>query len=112
VRSQTTIIIAAIAAVTSGLLIFANPRARSDTTLVEPIPPPEFVPGEHHQNTAASVNLPAAMSERPYDFLDENEKRALFRAVIYTCNETENEEGCATYLRYCGNRCRVLVKVR
>lgn len=104
------VVLAALTVVTTGFVFFVNPGAQSDTTLVEPVPPPEFVPGEHKRHPSGTVNLQSAMSERPYDFLDEEEKRALFRAVIYACNETENEEGCATYLRYCGKRCRVLVK--
>ncbi len=106
------VVLSVLTVVTTGFIFFANPRASENTTLVEPIPPPEFVPGTHQRRPSGAVDLIASMSSRPYEFLDEEERRTLFRAVIHSCNESGDVESCNAYLFYCGQRCRMLVKGR
>jgi len=89
-----------------------NPFTSRNATLVEePIPPDEFIVGETQRGPAASEIL-AAMSARPFTYLNEEERRTIFRAVIHFCNEDVNDLVCGRYVSYCGETCRMLVRRR
>lgn len=89
-----------------------NPLATRNATLVEdPIPPDEFIIGEN-KRVPATYEISAAMNTRPFTHLSENERRTIFRAVIYFCNEDLNDWACGRYVNYCGETCRILVRRR
>jgi hypothetical protein len=97
---------------TSLVYLDYNPLAFEDAPLAdEPIPPQEFLVG-NPSRTPSNIDLPAAMRLRAYEYLDEHERRTLFRAVIYFCNENVNEFTCGHYVEYCGDSCRKLIRAR
>ncbi len=102
--------LSALTVLTLGMIVFGDTPGYSSLEALDPIPPPEFQASGPGRRAPAAVNLNLVMATRTYEYLDEGERRALFRAVIYFCNEEKDSGVCAQYLKYCAGACDVLVR--
>ncbi len=98
--------------------MFNGEDSFQSTTFVDAIPPEEFL------TTAADAdavtdrkpsNAPLNAREivksgKTYDELNRQERRTLYNAVMYFCNEETNEKTCKEYVGYCGKSCQLLVQ--
>lgn len=103
----------------AGLFIFDAGHAYSSTTFVDAIPPEEFMTTAVDAAAVAGdrrpSNTPISVSEivkgpRKYSELSRPERRSLYNAVMYFCNEEKDDDACNTYINYCGKTCQLLVQ--
>jgi len=113
-----------IIAGTLGLLICAlfivdNGPGYDTTTFVDAIPPEEFLTTSVDASMGATIRRPSNVSltaaeilssRKKFDDLNRAERRSLYNAVIYFCNEERDAQACGSYVKYCGKNCQLLVQ--
>lgn len=97
------------------LAVYDTGHAYNSTTFVDAIPPEEFMVGA----AAPSARQPSAVAlsaseilrtGKKFAQLNRNEKRSLYNAVIYFCNEDIDDRACSAYVNHCGKPCQMLVQ--
>jgi len=92
-----------------------RPSPVFETTFVDVIPPAEFLatPAEfssRQPTNAVAVSPEELMKKTTYQGLSQQERRQIYHAVIYFCNEEKDDRACKTYMNYCGSPCQLLVQ--
>lgn len=101
----------------AGLFMFDPGRSIESTTFVDAIPPEEFLTtaADAKESDRRPSNAPLSATEiltsgKKYDELNRQERRALYNAVMYFCNEEPDDKNCKEYVGYCGKSCQLLVQ--
>jgi hypothetical protein len=103
----------------SVLYLFDSVGVVHETTFVDAIPPEEFlttavdaeiVAGNRRPSNAPLSAPQILKSEKKFDDLNRQERRSLYNAVMYFCNEERDDRECKSYVNYCGKSCQLLVQ--
>ena len=83
-----------------------------ETTFVDKIPPEEFLTGSQDRQPSNNATNAADVlaSGKIFANLSRTEKRSLYNAVMYFCNENRDDRACKSYVSYCGKACQPLVQ--
>ena len=100
------------------LAIFASWMATSSvpqsTEFVDSVPPEEFMVSSTNLDRQPSAEGLTASeilaSRKPFERLDRRERRSLYNAVMYFCNEDRDDRACNAYVHHCGKPCQLLVQ--
>jgi hypothetical protein len=103
----------------SALLLLDSVGAVNQTTFIDAIPPEEFlttevdaaiVAGNRHPSSSPLSGPQILKSQKKFDDLNRQERRTLYNAVMYFCNEERDDRECKSYVSYCGKSCQLLVQ--
>lgn len=114
-RNDDWAVIAAVLLVlliSTALFVAMNPKPKEKTAVdlgLLVLPPDEFAVGEER---APARNLSAEELARtsPFHRLKSRERRTIYNAVMYYCNEEQDTRACNAFLKYCGTTCGMLVR--
>src|SRR5687768_13045956 len=94
-----------VIAIAAAALLDIPPKVH-ETTFIDAIPPEEFLanPEETARRHPSNIPLPAdqLVKTKKYGELNSHERRSIYNAVIYFCNEQPDPGVCEAYVKYCG----------
>jgi hypothetical protein len=116
---QKFILISGILVVLAGFVLFNANHEYNSVTFVDAVPPEEFMTSAADTAQAAGDRRPSnapltapqiLKARKKFETLSRPEKRSLYNAVMYYCNEERDDRVCDAYVNHCGKPCQMLVQ--